>query len=81
MRLDLRQPTGRQRIALDEMREMKISREAWAAVQHALINIDEVVGDDIAVTIVLHDAKGRLYTATDGPPDDLEIRFVGRSMQ
>ena len=61
--------------------ELKISREAWAAVQRALIDIDEIVGNDIAVTVILHDRKGRLYTVTDGAPGDLEIRFVGKSIQ
>ena len=59
------------------MRDLNISKEAWFAVNSSLIAIDEIVGSDIAVTIILHDQQGRMYTVTDGPPGDLQIKFVG----
>jgi hypothetical protein len=58
------------------MHELKISREAHKAVNLAMIDIDIVVGDKIAVTIILHDQKGGIFTLTDGHADDLEIRFT-----
>jgi hypothetical protein len=59
------------------MHELKISRELWAAVNSAMIDIDEAQrGQDIVVTIILHDREGGIYTVTDGHPDDLEIRFT-----
>lgn len=59
------------------MHELKISPKAWAAVQQALISIDEVVGNKIAVTIILHDQKGGIYSQTDGPAGDLVVKFAG----
>lgn len=58
------------------MHELKISRKAHFAVSMAMISIDEAVGDTIAVTIVLHDGKGGIFTLTDGFADDLQIRFT-----
>jgi hypothetical protein len=57
------------------MKELKISREAHVAVNDALISIDEIVGNDIAVTVILHDREGRIFTLTDGPPGELEIKL------
>lgn len=58
------------------MHELKINKATMMALNMALINLDELVGDTIAVTIILHDAEGGIYTLTDGPPGDLEIRFA-----
>ncbi len=58
------------------MHELKISKKAWGAVNQALISIDEIVGNNIVVTVVLHDRNGGIYTLTDGHPDDLEIKFT-----
>lgn len=58
------------------MHELKISNKARAMVNHAMISLDEIVGDDIAVTIILHDKNGGIFTLTDGHNDDLEIRFT-----
>jgi hypothetical protein len=58
------------------MHELKISLKARQEVNHALICIDEIVGNDIAVTIILHDKTGGIFTLTDGHADDLEIRFT-----
>jgi hypothetical protein len=58
------------------MHELKLNRDIWFAVQNAIIDIDEIVGDDIAITIILHDRKGGIYTVTDGHSDDLEIKFT-----
>lgn len=61
------------------MHELKINREIWRAVNHALISIDAVVGNEIAVTIILHDTEGGIYTMTDGPPGELDIRLKPRA--
>jgi hypothetical protein len=58
------------------MHKLKISKKAWGAVNQALISIDEIVGNNIVVTVVLHDRNGGIYTLTDGHPDDLEIKFT-----
>lgn len=56
------------------MKTLPVSAGVRTVLNLALISIDEAVGPDIAVTIVLHDRLGRLFTLTDGPPGELDIR-------
>lgn len=55
------------------MKNLPVSAGVRSILNLALIDIDQVVGPGIAVTIVLHDQRGRLFTLTDGPPGDLQI--------
>lgn len=59
------------------MAMLRLSRRQHTRVSIALEEIAEVVGDHIAVTIVLHNIESPWlhYQVTDGPPDAYEIKW------
>lgn len=59
------------------MAELRLTRDQRHRVSMCLEDIAEAVGDDIAVTIVLHniDNPWLHFRLTDGPPDAFSINW------
>ncbi len=56
---------------------LPMTKEQRTKVNIALIGLDELMGEDVACTIVLHKIGEPWlnFTLTDGPPEDFEIKF------